>query len=129
MAIQELFYDNEYEFGMFKYAEKSRLLRCVDRKGEHLWWDWRTVTTITGLSAKGKILILIKAFAELGREPDETIDEEVRAKAVDITNKLIEQAEVTDSEGGYTDYTPLGEMFELTEEDRNRALKKVVKLK
>lgn len=129
MAIQELFYDDEYEYGMFKYADKSRLLRCVGRKGEHLWWKWQVETTITGLSKAGALFILAKAYDALGRKADEPADELVQQKANEIATKLIAESEATDTEGGYVDFTPLGTMLELTEEDRNRALKKVVKLK
>lgn len=134
MAIQELFYDDEYEYGMFKYADKSRLLRCVDHKSERLFWEWQVDTTITGLSKAGALFILAEAYDALGLKPDEAASELVQQKANEIATKLIAESGAINSESGYVDFTPWGRLQILrhllpAHAAAGRALKKVVKLK
>lgn len=79
--------------------EKFRLYRCVDRKGNFLWWEWAGSDTVESFNPN--------VFDNEGLDkPRYTLE----------------------TESGYADFTPNGDQLELTQDQRDRALTRKVKL-
>ena len=87
MAITELFYDNKYINKRTIRNEKSRLYRCVDKKGNFLWWEWICTD--------------------------------------DVLASLDSYYETT---SGFADFSLEGTLLELADDDKERALKRIIKL-
>jgi len=106
----DLFYDNMYAHdNVCIRQEKFRLYKCVDRKGNFLWWEWS------------------------GEDNIATTDDDIPLFNPERVNNLADYFALDDkykmeTTSGFADFTPDGSMLELTEEQRSRALTRKVKL-
>lgn len=102
----ELFFDNEYNFdNVCIRQEKFRLYRCVDRKGNFLWWEWSGEDNIKR-DENGLL------FLDL--------------EALNSVQNL--QLYLTETTSGFADFTAEGTVLELTDEQKAKALTRKVKL-
>jgi hypothetical protein len=99
----DLFFDNEYvQDGICTRIEKCRLYKCVDKKGNFMWWEWFGEDNIKGYNSK-----LIKSTQDIFK---------------------LEDKYKVETSSGFVDFTPEGKILELTDDQRARALTRKVKL-
>ena len=106
----DLFVDNNYNLdNVCIRKEKSRLYKCVDKKGNFLWWEWTSEDTIAKT------------------DDDYLLYNPNTVKTVSDYVNLADKYK-NETTSGFADFTKMGEMLELTEEQRNKALVRKVKM-